>query len=173
MRPLHPLPTRRRTAPVVLLALALSLALSLVAACTAPAPTASPPAAPAQPAQPAQPTPTAAPPAEDGPAACAQGSCEIRVDGPVTIPLAAGSGVTEIRVVSVGAGTVELVAVVPGGHVSNRCSGACAGMRTTTDDGSSSVRLTAGAGAEIAVNDLTLDVREASGGAAVLHVTSG
>lgn len=170
---MHPLSSPRgRKAPVVLLALALSFA----AACTAPAPTASPPAPaapPAQPAQPAQPVPTAAPLAEDDPAACGQGSCEVRVDGPVTIPLPAATGVTEIRVVTVDAGRVELVAVVPGGQVSSRCSGACSGMRTTTSDGTSSVRLTAGAGADVAVNDLALDVREASAGAAVLRLTAG
>ncbi|WP_433503414.1 hypothetical protein ACQP04_27350 [Pseudonocardia halophobica] len=65
---------------------------------------------------------------------------------------------------AVDAGTVELVAVVPGGQVRTRCSGACTGMRTTTSDGTSSVRFTAGAGAEVAVNDLALDVREASAG---------
>ncbi|MCE0763936.1 hypothetical protein LWC35_13595 [Pseudonocardia kujensis] len=174
MRPLHPLPSPRgRTAPAVLLALALSFTLSFATACTAPTPTASPPAPAAEPARPARPAPPADPPAQDDPAACAHGSCEIRVDGPVTIPLTADSGVTEIRVLTVDAGRVELVAVVPGGRVSTRCSGACTGTRTTTADGSSSVRLTAGAGAEIAVNDLRFDVREASGGAAVLHVTSG
>jgi hypothetical protein len=117
--------------------------------------------------------PTAAPLAEDDPAACAQGSCEIRVDGPATIPLPAGTGVAEIRVVAVDAGSVELVAVVPGGQVRTRCSGACTGMRTTTSGGTSSVRLTAGAGAEVAVNDLALDVREASGAATVLRLTAG
>lgn len=165
---------RGRSVPVVLLTLAVSLALalSLAAACTAPAP--SPPAPTAQPAPTAaQPAPTAAPPAEDDPAACTLGPCEIRVDGPLTIPLAAGSGVTEIQVVAAGARGVELVAVVPGGQVSTRCSGACAGMRTTTSDGTSSVRLTAGAGAVVGVNDVRIDVRSATGGEAVLRLTPG
>lgn len=171
---------RGRSVPVVLLTLAVSLALalSLAAACTAPAPAPSPPApaptaaATAEPAPTAaQPAPTTAPLAEDEPAACAQGSCEIRVAGPATIPLPAGTGVTEIRVVAVDAGRVELVAAVPGGQVSTRCSGSCAGMRTSSSNGTGSVRVTAGAGAVVGVNDVRIDVRSAAGGEALLRLT--
>jgi hypothetical protein len=152
-----------RKAPVVLLALALSLA----AACSAPAPRTAPPAPTAQPAPTAD---LATPLAGDGAAACAQGPCEIRVDGPVTIPLAADTEVTEIRVVAVDADGVELVAVVPGRQVSTSCSGPCAGMRTSTAGDTASVRLTAGTGAVVGVNGVTLDVRSATGGAAVLRL---
>jgi hypothetical protein len=163
-----------RQATVALLVLVLSaLALALAVACTAPTPASTPPTPPSPPAPAARPAPTAAPPTADAPAPCGQGPCEIRVEGPVTIPLAPGTGVTEIRVVAVDADGVELVAVVPRGQVSTRCSGPCTRLRTSTTDGSGSFRVTAGAGAVVAVNDVTVDVRSTTGGAAVLRLTPG
>jgi hypothetical protein len=44
-------------------------------------------------------------------------------------------------------------------------------MRTTTSDGSSSVRLTAGTGARITVNRVAVEVRSVGAGSADLRVT--
>ncbi|MFR9805740.1 hypothetical protein ACL02T_26140 [Pseudonocardia sp. RS010] len=161
---------RARRAPVVLLAPALALALALATGCTAPAPTTASPA-PTTRAAPTAPGAVAPPAEEDALADCARGSCEIRVDGPATIPIAADTGVSELRVLAVDADGIELVAVVPGGQVSTRCSGPCAGMRTSASGGESSVRLTAGAGAVIGVNGVSVDVRSAVPGAADLRLT--
>jgi hypothetical protein len=182
---MHVLPSPRgRLGPVVLSALALTLA----AACAAgPAPTTTPPQPQPGPVQTtgAVPVPAApqAPPAQDtraddpadglpdGFSACGQGPCEVRVDGPASIPLPAGAEVTEIRVDAVDADGVALVAVLPGRQVSTSCSGRCRGMRTTTSDGSSSVRLTAGTGARITVNRVAVEVRSVGAGSADLRVT--
>ncbi|GAA4693715.1 hypothetical protein GCM10023215_33990 [Pseudonocardia yuanmonensis] len=166
---------RGRPGPVVLCA----LALSLVAACTAPAPANAPATAPPEPrpgvAQSTAAAPTTPPdPAggrADDLAVCGRGPCEVRVDGPASIPLPADAEVTEIRVEGVDADGVALVAVIPGRQVSLSCSGPCAGMRTSTSDGSSSVRLTARSGARITVNQVSVDVRSVGGGSADLELT--
>ncbi len=91
-------PSRR---PVLLIAAAAAVA-SLVAGCTSSVPGAPSAAGPTPTATGASTTPTtaAAPAAADGTdlGACADGECEVQVDGPAEIPVPAGSEIASLRV---------------------------------------------------------------------------
>lgn len=65
------------------------------------------------------PAPSALPPARDGDdlAACTDGDCEVRIGGPVAIPLDPRFGVTGLRVESVGGNVVTFSVDFSGGRV--------------------------------------------------------
>lgn len=115
-------------------------------------------------------SPTALAPADgEDPSACLDGSCEIRVTAPVTVPLPAHFGVGPLTVTAIDAGTVTMVLPLTGSQLSKEgdCS---AGITGPTANAPAHVDMTCRAGANAVVNDMNLEVVAISDRSAVLRI---
>lgn len=125
--------------------------------------------------QPAPPPPASAPAAAsllaaDGQnvGACADGTCEVRVTGPVTVPLRAGSPVSNLRVESIDTAGVHLAPSFSGRSMSGHdCSvNGSSGPGT----GASPFAGRCGPGGGLTFDKLTISVVAMEGDAAVLRI---
>lgn len=168
--------TRPRLLTRVLLSAAVT---AVVASCSsnepatdrATAPTSAPATAPATPTSPASsPTPSPTPPADgDNARACADGTCEIRVTAPATVPLPARFGLGPIEVIAVDARTVTMVAPLLQPEFSS--DGGCESAFTGPAANSSAyVSLTCHTGDKTVINKMNLQAVGVTGRAAVLRI---
>lgn len=122
------------------------------------------------------PTPTppvALPPAADGAdlTACADGSCEIRVDGPATIPIGLTFQVAAVSVESIGDDELTVGAEFAGGNIASSRTGRCSVSTMFESAGSPAMsRIKAGAGARLVANRVGIEVVAIARGAAVLRL---
>lgn len=105
-------------------------------------------------------------------AACHDGTCEVRVDGPAKIPLSAQFQVTDLRVESINSQSVTLQAVTAlGGPASFGCAGK--GCRLSAVESSSTEPTTATArafvGTVFTANRIRIEVVAISDGSAILR----
>ena len=117
------------------------------------------------------PQPAALPPAADGTnvGACAGGRCEVRVDGPTSIPLNAGFDLQNLRVESINADGITLNAIYTGGSTSttNCSSGLDSGSATEAP----SMMLDCQSGSKATLTKITIEVPAISGSSAILRLT--
>jgi hypothetical protein len=166
----------------LLAAIALLAGLTLLSACTSVRSGTATPATSAKPTQKplpkpsATPAPTTLPTAANGTdlAACAAGSCEVTVAGPVSIPAAPGFGVSTIAVSAIGANTVSVAVTMPAGQISGDCNapgctGTFAGLGAGETEATGSATLQIGG--TFTVNNLDLTAVAVVGGSAVLRLS--
>ncbi|HZZ46212.1 MAG TPA: hypothetical protein VFE65_04955 [Pseudonocardia sp.] len=126
-----------------------------------PTPPGEPPAAPGA-STPGSPAPTG------DPAACAEGTCDLRVTGPVQIPLQPRFDITELRVKSVHDDSVSLVATFAPGTSAQAIStgGSCSTeMESGSDDESSHLKAKCDTGTRLRLPNISIDlVSDPSGG---------
>ena len=123
------------------------------------------------PASPASsPTPSLAPPADgDNFRACADGTCEIRVTTPVTVPLPARFGLGPIEVTAINAQTVTMVAPLLQPEFSS--DGGCESTFTGPAANSSAyVSLTCHTGDKAVINELNLQAVGVTDQAAIIRI---
>lgn len=108
-------------------------------------------------------------------AACAAGSCEVTVSGPVSIPPAPAFGVAGIAVTAVGSDTVSVSVTFPAGGQSSfdctapACDGQFVGPAAGETAGTGSATLQVGG--TFTVNQLDLKAVAVLGGSAVLQLS--
>lgn len=178
---------RPRSLTRALLSVAVTGALAVLAACSsddpdpdaagaserspADSPTASAPSPSGAPTSPtASPTPSLPRPSDGTNArACADGTCEIRVSGPVSVPLPERFGLGSVEVVSVDDTTVTMIAPLTRSEFSS--DGGCSSMITGPGANSGGhVSLTCHSGEKAVVNALDLEVVGIVDQAAVLRL---
>lgn len=176
-------PSRTVTAPrpIVLVPLLAAAVLGL-ASCSSDEPdperaaaaptTSAPTTAPSSPT--ASPSPSMPVPADgENRRACADdGSCEIRVTGPVTIPMPDRLGLGPIEVTEIGAREVALVAPITGSQFSSSGDGGGCSATFTGPGAGTSARMdvTCPAGGETVVNTVSIGVAGIEDGAAVIRI---
>jgi hypothetical protein len=142
--------------------------------CSAPAVTPSTPAPPATSAN--SPTANASPtlrlpvPADGAdPRSCADGTCEIRVRGPVTVPLPARFGVGPLKVTAIKAQTVNMVIALRQSEFSS--DGGCSAIITgPAPNAGGHVDLTCHANEKTVVNKMKLEVEGIADKAAIIRI---
>ncbi|MFD9947389.1 hypothetical protein ACFWYW_21890 [Nonomuraea sp. NPDC059023] len=152
--------------------------LAVVAACSPAAPERAAPSAPATSPSAATPTssPTATPtPSPSGPKdgtktrACADGTCEVRVNGSARVPLPKRFGLSSLKVTGIEDEMVSFVAPMIGSKFSS--DGGCSATVTgPTGNSAAFWGLTCGAGDTTVVNKMSLEVVGVTGGAAVIRI---
>ncbi|MDT0380082.1 hypothetical protein RM572_15070 [Streptomyces sp. DSM 42041] len=101
--------------------------------------------------------------------ACADGSCEVEVSGPATVPLPDRFGLGTLRVTSVGDEDVRMLTTLTRSGFSS--NGGCAATITgATADMPAHVRLTCPVGEEAVVNEMSLEVGGIRDGSTVLRI---
>ncbi len=131
-----------------------------------PAPTPSKPAVSSSP-----PVPVAADGTNLG--ACTDGTCEVRVDRPASIPLAGRFGVAQLRVEVIGPATVTFRMVdAPGGGTSFACDHPSCSMSVVGQSAAAPAMATgsAGLGARLTMNRIRVELAAVSDGYAILRL---
>ncbi|MEV5829182.1 hypothetical protein AB0L25_26840 [Spirillospora sp. NPDC052242] len=136
---------------------------------TSAAPTTTAPATPAASPSPSMPVPADG---EDRRACADDGSCEIKVTGPVTIPMPDRLGLGPIEVTEIGARDVAFVAPLTGSRfASSGDGGGCSATFTGPGAGTSArMDVTCPPGGETVVNTVTIGVVGIEDGAAVIRI---
>ncbi|MEO3752458.1 hypothetical protein [Streptomyces sp. B6B3] len=118
------------------------------------------------------PSPTLPEPADgENTQACADGTCEVRVTGPIVVLVPERIGVGSLEVTSIEEDRISMTALLTGTSMSTDSpQGVCSfGVTTSSDYGPGHVDISCPAGHEAVVNGLSVEVAGIVDGAAVLR----